>query len=324
MKRSERIYHYIQEKSAAYTKERLTGQVGFDAQEIAAALDILRNNVSKELNELHRQDRIVKFAGRPVRYFDKETLETLLDTDFGVGPCQFQDIGQCRESSGESAADMNPFEHLIGADKSLKRQVEQAKAAILYPPDGLHTLIVGQTGVGKTLFAHMMFAYGKSMHRFGNEAPFITFNCADYYNNPQLLISHVFGHIKGAFTGADTAKEFEFTIELTAPDGKTLAETYKYTKTGVAGEQTLTLSRTDGNTKATVTGIKLKADDVYTIQGLPAGTTYKITETDYSSDGYSSSLSSEGHSGTITGGTTAKESVEVTNDSRENSRRKCC
>ncbi|SFI17864.1 Transcriptional regulatory protein LevR, contains PRD, AAA+ and EIIA domains [Selenomonas ruminantium] len=206
MKRSERIYHYIQEKSAAYTKERLTGQVGFDAQEIAAALDILRNNVSKELNELHRQDRIVKFAGRPVRYFDKETLETLLDTDFGVGPCQFQDIGQCRESSGESAADMNPFEHLIGADKSLKRQVEQAKAAILYPPDGLHTLIVGQTGVGKTLFAHMMFAYGKSMHRFGNEAPFITFNCADYYNNPQLLISHVFGHIKGAFTGADTAK----------------------------------------------------------------------------------------------------------------------
>lgn len=206
MKRSERIYHYIQEKSSAYTKEKLTGQVGFDAQEIAAALDILRNNVSKELNELHRQDRIVKFAGRPVRYFDKETLENLLDTDLGVGPCQFQDIGECREASGESAADTNPFEHLIGADKSLKRQVEQAKAAILYPPDGLHTLIVGQTGVGKTLFAHMMFAYGKSMHRFGSEAPFITFNCADYYNNPQLLISHVFGHIKGAFTGADTAK----------------------------------------------------------------------------------------------------------------------
>ncbi|SFT72833.1 Transcriptional regulatory protein LevR, contains PRD, AAA+ and EIIA domains [Selenomonas sp. GACV-9] len=206
MKRSERIYNYIQERSAAYTKEQLKGQVGFDAQEIAAALDILRNNVSKELNELHRQDRIVKFAGRPVRYFDKETLENLLETDFGVGPCQFQDIGECREASGDSEADANPFEHLIGADKSLKRQVEQAKAAILYPPDGLHTLIVGQTGVGKTLFAHMMFAYGKAMHRFDSEAPFITFNCADYYNNPQLLISHVFGHIKGAFTGADTAK----------------------------------------------------------------------------------------------------------------------
>ena len=113
--------------------------------------------------------------------------------------------------------------------------------------------------------------------------------------------------------GADTTKEFDFTIELTAPSGKTLAETYQYTKTGADGEQTLTLSRTEENTKATVSGIKLKANDVYTIIGLPAGTSYKITESDYSSEGYSSSLPAEGQSGTITGGTTVKESVEVTN-----------
>ena len=81
--------------------------------------------------------------------------------------------------------------------------MEQAKAAVIYPPNGLHTLIVGQTGVGKTLLAHMMFEYGKEVGKFANNAPFVTFNCADYYNNPQLLISHIFGHIKGAFTGAD-------------------------------------------------------------------------------------------------------------------------
>ena len=205
MKRSERIYMYIKEKSAEYTKAELKGQVGLDAQEIAGALDILRNNVSKELNELHRQGKIVKFMGRPVRYFDKESLEAVLDLELVDGPCQFQDIDECRKLSG-GEEEVNPFGRLIGADKSLKRQVEQAKAAILYPPHGLHTLIVGQTGVGKTLFAHMMFAYGKAMHRFGDDAPFVTFNCADYYNNPQLLISHIFGHIKGAFTGAETAK----------------------------------------------------------------------------------------------------------------------
>ena len=49
----------------------------------------------------------------------------------------------------------------------------------------------------------MMFEYGKEVGRFATNAPFVTFNCADYYNNPQLLISHIFGHIKGAFTGAD-------------------------------------------------------------------------------------------------------------------------
>jgi len=207
MKRSERIYLYIKERSGTFAGQKLSGQIGFDAQEIADELDILRNNVSKELNELHRQDKIVKFTGRPVRYFDRETLAELLETELGQGPLQFRDVEECKRLFVRNAEEeVNPFARLIGADKSLKRQVEQGKAAILYPPDGLHTLIVGQTGVGKTLFAHMMFAYGKTMHRFAEDAPFITFNCADYYNNPQLLISHVFGHIKGAFTGADSAK----------------------------------------------------------------------------------------------------------------------
>ena len=149
MKRNERIYNYIQENSAKYTKEQLKGQVGFDAQEIAAELDILRNNVSKELNELHRQDKIIKFTGRPVRYFDKAALEKLLAIDLGSGPCQYRDVEQCFELNDSSHEEANPFERLIGADRSLKRQVEQAKAAILYPPDGLHTLIVGQTGVAR-------------------------------------------------------------------------------------------------------------------------------------------------------------------------------
>ena len=204
MKRSDKIYEYIRQKSAEYTLDTLKGRVGVDAQEIAEALDILRNNVSMELNALHRQDRIVKILGRPVLYFDKETLEALCGENLGRGPCQFAAMEECVGHT--QAASQGPFDRLIGSDRSLRKQVEQAKAAILYPPDGLHTLIVGQTGVGKTLFAHMMFEYGKSMKHFAEDAPFITFNCADYYNNPQLLISHIFGHIKGAFTGADTAK----------------------------------------------------------------------------------------------------------------------
>lgn len=204
MKRSDKIYEYIRQKSAEYTLDTLKGRVGVDAQEIAEALYILRNNVSMELNALHRQDRIVKILGRPVLYFDKETLEALCGENLGRGPCQFAAMEECVGHT--QAASQGPFDRLIGSDRSLRKQVEQAKAAILYPPDGLHTLIVGQTGVGKTLFAHMMFEYGKSMKHFAEDAPFITFNCADYYNNPQLLISHIFGHIKGAFTGADTAK----------------------------------------------------------------------------------------------------------------------
>ena len=128
MKRSEKILAFIQEKSRAYTKETLAGAVGQDAQEIADALGILRNNVSKELNELHREGRIVKFKGRPVRYFDKGTLEELLGVDLGPGPCQYEDVSECR---GEEEEASNPFAQLIGAERSLSKQVEQAKAAIL-------------------------------------------------------------------------------------------------------------------------------------------------------------------------------------------------
>lgn len=102
----------------------------------------------------------------------------------------------------------DPFSSMIGWDKSLRLKVDLAKAAIFYPPNGLHTLIIGATGVGKSELA-------ESMHRFALKAkrldpqqyPFIVFNCADYAENPQLLLAQLFGYRKGAFTGAETDKD---------------------------------------------------------------------------------------------------------------------
>ncbi|MCG8481830.1 MAG: sigma 54-interacting transcriptional regulator, partial [Clostridia bacterium] len=39
------------------------------------------------------------------------------------------------------------------------------------------------------------------------DAPFIIFNCADYADNPQLLLAQLFGYVQGAYTGAETSKE---------------------------------------------------------------------------------------------------------------------
>ncbi|MEW9033190.1 MAG: sigma 54-interacting transcriptional regulator, partial [Planifilum fimeticola] len=38
--------------------------------------------------------------------------------------------------------------------------------------------------------------------KMAKSAPFVTFNCADYANNPQLLLGQLFGVKRGAFTGA--------------------------------------------------------------------------------------------------------------------------
>lgn len=95
------------------------------------------------------------------------------------------------------------FESLVGFDESLRPSVMQAKASILYPPFGIPTLIVGESGVGKTYFVECMYKFAKDKGVVQENAPFKVLNCADYSENPQLLLSILFGYKKGAFTGAD-------------------------------------------------------------------------------------------------------------------------
>ncbi|WP_163655809.1 sigma 54-interacting transcriptional regulator [Listeria sp. PSOL-1] len=208
MKRIDKIYQYLEQESTDQAFEAdLLESSGFTATSIADALQILRNNVSMELNELHRQGRIVKVLGRPVQYFSRTKIEQALQRSLDDEEVTFNSTEELLKEMLPTATNQSPFDDLIGASESLRTPVEQAKAAVLYPPSGLHTLILGQTGVGKTLFANLMYRYAQHAKRLADDSPFIIFNCADYYNNPQLLMSHIFGHIKGAFTGADDEKE---------------------------------------------------------------------------------------------------------------------
>ncbi|MCO8286200.1 sigma 54-interacting transcriptional regulator [Tetragenococcus halophilus] len=152
---------------------------GLTAKQIADSLQIDRSNVSRYLNELAKNKSIQKSTGRPVVYYPLTTNLT------------------------EVESIKMDFERLVGADASLKVSIQQAKAAMLYPPRGLHTIIFGQTGTGKTMFAECMYQFAVQAKALAQDAPFISFNCADYAQNPQLLFGHIFGVKKGAYTGAD-------------------------------------------------------------------------------------------------------------------------
>ena len=208
MKYIDKIYEYILSNSKEFTKEKLLKIKGFSAQEVGEHFGVQRSNVSRDLNILCREKKIIKIKNRPVLYFDREQFTKILNVTLHNDCEEIIEINDFINNASEAAKeDKSPFNSLIGFNTSLKNQIEQAKAALLYPPNGLHTLIIGSTGVGKSLFANMMYEYYKHIKDLPEDPPFIIFNCADYYNNPQLLLSHIFGHIKGAFTGAEKEKE---------------------------------------------------------------------------------------------------------------------
>ena len=161
---------------------------GITAEEIAYRLQSDRSNISRDLNRLHKEQRCYKEKTRPVRFF----------------PCTRKRVpktGVPKETP--KMVDMDKF---LKRNPSLFHQIEQGKAAILYPGDGMHMLLLGETGVGKSLFADLLHKYGIQSGKLAEASPFIQFNCADYAHNPQLLMSQLFGHVKGAYTGAETNK----------------------------------------------------------------------------------------------------------------------
>ena len=77
--------------------------------------------------------------------------------------------------------------------------------AVQVAPSGISVLVEGESGTGKELFAHMI--HQSSPRR---EAPFVTVNCTALAEN--LLESELFGHVRGAFTGAVKDRQGRFEI----------------------------------------------------------------------------------------------------------------
>jgi transcriptional regulator with GAF, ATPase, and Fis domain len=93
---------------------------------------------------------------------------------------------------------------------SAARTVQLRAAIAAAAPDPSPVLLVGETGTGKEFVA-------REVHRLsGRKGPLIPVNCAAL--SPQLVESQLFGHKKGAFTGAQSDHEGFFR----AADGGTL------------------------------------------------------------------------------------------------------
>lgn len=110
--------------------------------------------------------------------------------------------------ASQSPSEVEGFHDIVGDSRAIRDAVGRAQRAAVR---GVTILLLGESGTGKEMFAH---AIHKASPRRNEE--FLAINCAALTKS--LLESELFGHIKGAFTGAD--KERKGAFELV--DGGTL------------------------------------------------------------------------------------------------------
>lgn len=110
-----------------------------------------------------------------------------------------------RDVSGEDLSLIKRFEtlgYLSGPDGSSRQIKELRRQVKLYAPlDTLNVLILGETGSGKEIVARLIHQESKRAKEH-----FVAVNCAAL-SGAELLDSKLFGHEKGAFTGAYAAHQ---------------------------------------------------------------------------------------------------------------------
>ncbi|WP_195295748.1 sigma 54-interacting transcriptional regulator, partial [Faecalitalea cylindroides] len=161
--------------------------------QISEKFQIGRNQCALLLKSLINQKKLTRIEEKPYKYLTTEYLhkkgKSMVETSY---------------SSLETALqkqELHDFEKLVGHEQSLREIVKQCKATIAYPPEGLPLLLYGATGTGKSYIAQLTYEWAKNNNII--KGRFVTVNCSEYANNPELLTANLFGHVKGAFTGAD-------------------------------------------------------------------------------------------------------------------------
>ena len=92
------------------------------------------------------------------------------------------------------------FEGIIGESKAIRQVIELIRQV---SPSNLPVLITGESGTGKELVASALHNQSKRASK-----RYVAFNCAG--QSESLLEDQLFGHVRGAYTGADRDREGVF------------------------------------------------------------------------------------------------------------------
>ncbi len=139
---------------------------GVSAVEICDFLGDDRPNISRLLNQLHKENKVSKYGTRPVFY---NTIEF-------------------RKEDKNNLLNFVAFEELFGSKNALKEVIKSAKALLQYPPYGLNTILTGERGSGKKDFSKAMYRYARELGTFNDDSEYIFINAFEYKDNIDKLL----------------------------------------------------------------------------------------------------------------------------------------
>lgn len=224
------LYHFHQQNEIV-----LNNLQGCTVKQICESTGYARTAVSEDLSKLTNRHEVVKIKSRPVLFFARSVLEKVFlvslkkDEYASLDELKTEILAEVEKKEQQKQEFRNnPFSKVIGYDGSLADSIKKLKAAVLYPPKGLNIMLTGESGVGKTMLAEHLHEFFEA--KTEQNVPFIYFNCAEYFNNPELLTSHLFGYKKGSFTGADS--DHQGLVELADGGFFFLDEVHRLTNEG--------------------------------------------------------------------------------------------
>jgi len=133
-------------------------------------------------------------------YVDRSRGAPLADADLQLLTALANAAVPVLRPAGSPPPPLASTQEILGTSPAIERlRVEIAKVA----PTPATALITGETGTGKELVARALHALSPRA-----SGPFVAVNCAAFVET--LLEAELFGHEKGAFTGADRARAGRF------------------------------------------------------------------------------------------------------------------
>ncbi|MFB0521549.1 MAG: sigma 54-interacting transcriptional regulator [Desulfatiglandales bacterium] len=168
---------------------KISESTGFQTRSIACVPMKVRGEIIGVIEIIDKED------GTPIQYEDMKTLTVFAELA-SLAICNARKIDQVKRENIDLKEELGNKYQIIGESKPLQKVISDAfKVA----NSKTSTLILGESGTGKELLARLIHQAGPR-----KDKPIIVLNCAALPET--LLESELFGHEKGAFTGAMSRK----------------------------------------------------------------------------------------------------------------------